>query len=74
MDELEDMPYNSTKPRRRSNAGSNALRTKFEVEEEQPVFEEEIHGATAPDFQHEEMEKLSKQSTTSSEESVDDKE
>lgn len=50
------------------------MKTKYEVAEEQPVFEEEIHGATAPSYQNEqeEMEKLSKSTTSSSMESVED--
>lgn len=83
MDELEDYTYNASKPRRRSNsishnATNNKLKSKFEDRDDAPVFEEEIHGASAPDFigqmdhDHEEMEKLEKQSTVSSMESVDE--
>ncbi|KAL1296842.1 hypothetical protein AAFC00_004465 [Neodothiora populina] len=77
MDELEDYTYNSTKPSRRSNSfghNANAMRTKFEVAEEAPVFEEAIHGASAPDYQSnlEGMEKLEKQSTSSSMDSVEE--
>lgn len=83
MDELEDTPHNPTKPRRRSNSeahgAGHALRTKFEIMEEQPVFEEEIHGASAADYHQMEEEddfinKLEKHHTSSSVESVEDKE
>lgn len=79
MEELQDMPYNPAKPKRRTNSfthTTNNLKSKFEVAEEAPLFEEGIHGATAPDFQNElqEMEKLEKRSTSSSMDSVEDKE
>ncbi|GAB7356909.1 hypothetical protein MBLNU459_g7765t1 [Dothideomycetes sp. NU459] len=71
MDELEDFSYNPTKPRRRSNSfsvapGHDNLKSKFEHVEHEPVFEEEIHGASALDFENE----LEKQSTSSSMDSV----
>lgn len=62
--ELDDLPYNLTKPKRRSNstsmaAGHNLFKTKFEQADEDAVeYDEDIHG---PD--HAELEKMS---TTSS--------
>ena len=64
------MGYNLTKPRRRSNSSTHGslkdFKTKFESVQPDPVFEEEIHGATAAD--------LEKASTASSSglQSVDD--
>jgi hypothetical protein len=57
MSELEDMAYNPTKPRRRSNsfsaaAGHSPLKTKFEAidPEEAVLYNEELHGPTAEDL------------------------
>lgn len=65
-------------PRRRSNSfvveRANTFKTKFEVNEPEPVFEETIHGATASDYVDEEMEghELEKHNTVdSSSSSVD---
>jgi hypothetical protein len=58
-DELEDMSYNFNNARRRSN--SSTLNMKVEAE---PVFEEELHGPMG--------EELEKQSTASSDKSVDE--
>jgi len=87
MDELEDYSYNPTKARRRSNSISMTAMTKskYEVAEEQPVFEAQIHGPSLQDRQNEEydhekemereMEGLSKSTTSDSMESVgEDKE
>jgi hypothetical protein len=69
-DEVEDMPYNMTNARRRSNSSTTQLKdfkTKFETVETEPVFEEELHGPMG--------EELEKQSTASSEnKSVDEEE
>jgi hypothetical protein len=51
-DEIEDYAYNLTNPRRRSNSSTHAaglkdFKTKFEVVEQEPVFEESLHGASA---------------------------
>jgi hypothetical protein len=46
-DELQDIAYNLTNPRRRSNSSSHVpdnFKTKFETRDQEPVFEEEIHG------------------------------
>lgn len=72
-DEVDESIYNMAKPRRRSNSfvaeRANTFKTKFDVNEPEPVFEETIHGATAEDYIDEEMEghnELEKHSTTSS--------
>jgi hypothetical protein len=51
-DEVEDYNYNMANPRRHSNSGSHGhhirdFKTKFETVEPEPVFEEELHGASA---------------------------
>ncbi len=46
-DELIDYDFTLTKPRRRSNSSSHPNRdfkTKFETVDQDPVFEEELHG------------------------------
>ncbi|KAI9674342.1 MAG: hypothetical protein M1829_003744 [Trizodia sp. TS-e1964] len=46
-DEAQDMGYNMTNPRRRSNSstmGAKEFKSKFEAREAEPVFEEELHG------------------------------
>ncbi|KAI9805569.1 MAG: hypothetical protein M1825_000820 [Sarcosagium campestre] len=51
-EEVEDYNYNLTNPRRRSNSSTHApkdFKTKFEHIEQEPVFEEEIHGASLDD-------------------------
>ena len=66
-DELEDMSYNFNNARRRSNSSTlnmKDFKTKFETIEAEPVFEEELHGPMG--------EELEKQSTTSSDKSVDE--
>ncbi|KAK6005072.1 hypothetical protein QM012_007851 [Aureobasidium pullulans] len=54
-EELEDMDdfYRPSKPRRRSNASAqllDAMTTKFEVVEAEPMFKEDIHGPSANDY------------------------
>lgn len=73
------MPYNIHNARRRSNSSSitahlKDFKTKFETVETEPVFEEEIHGATndAAGGIGEELEKQS--SASSSNKSVDEEE
>ena len=49
-EEIQDAGFNLTNARRRSNSSSYAaglkdFKTKFEAREEDPVFEEDIHGA-----------------------------
>jgi hypothetical protein len=64
--ESQDYGYNFTNERRRSNSSTQALndfKTKFEGMDQDPVFEEELHGATEED--------LEKASTISKEESTD---
>ncbi|KAF2642440.1 hypothetical protein P280DRAFT_547918 [Massarina eburnea CBS 473.64] len=66
-DELDDMGYNISNARRRSNSSSftsKDFKTKFETIEPEPVFEEEIHGPLGNE--------LDKQSTTSSSNTVDE--
>lgn len=53
-DELEDYDYNLNKSRRRSNSSTQAgtmFKTKFETIEPEPVFEEELHGPRAEDYE-----------------------
>ncbi|THY86572.1 hypothetical protein D6C92_08419, partial [Aureobasidium pullulans] len=54
-EELEDMDdmYRPSKPRRRSNASAqllDAMTSKFEVVEAEPMFKENVHGASAHDY------------------------
>lgn len=54
-EELEDMDdfYRPSKPRRRSNASAqllDAMTSKFEVVEAEPMFKENVHGASASDY------------------------
>jgi len=65
-EESQDYGYNFTNQRRRSNSSTQVLgefKTKFEAADQDPVFEEELHGPTDDD--------LEKSSTLSKEESVD---
>ncbi|KZF25629.1 hypothetical protein L228DRAFT_80199 [Xylona heveae TC161] len=53
-EEVEDYAYNMNNPRRRSNSNSHAhtlkdFKTKFETVDQEPVFEEELHGARPED-------------------------
>jgi hypothetical protein len=66
-DELEDYAYNMANARRRSNSSTftaKDFKTKFETIEPEPVFEEELHGPMGAE--------LDKQSTASTEKSVDE--
>jgi hypothetical protein len=68
-DEVEDLRPNMAYARRRSNSSTQNMKdfkTKFETIETEPVFEEELHGPMG--------EELEKQSTTSTDKSVDDEE
>ena len=68
-DELEDIRPNMANARRRSNSSTHNMKdfkTKFETIEADPVFEEELHGPMG--------EELEKQSTTSTDKSVDEEE
>jgi hypothetical protein len=69
-----DDVYRPSKPRRRSNASAqllDAMTSKFEVVEADPMFKENVHGASANDYALEKtmsMEStISDASTTSSE-------
>ena len=49
---MQDYGYKFTNSRRRSNSSSQAIgdfKTKFEGIENDPVFEEELHGADVPE-------------------------
>ena len=68
-DEQADYGYTFTNTRRRSNSSSHAhdlasFKTKFETIEQEPVFEEELHGA--PTDTDDDDYKLEKESTTGS--------
>ncbi|KAH9881244.1 hypothetical protein J1614_001740 [Plenodomus biglobosus] len=66
-DEIEDIRPNMANARRRSNSSTlntKDFKTKFETIETEPVFEEELHGPMG--------EELEKQSTTSTDKSVDE--
>jgi hypothetical protein len=68
-DEVEDIAPNMANARRRSNSSThnlNDFKTKFEIIDPEPVFEEELHGPMG--------EELEKQSTTSSDRSIDEEE
>jgi hypothetical protein len=68
-DEVEDLRPNMAYARRRSNSSTQNMKdfkTKFETVETEPVFEEELHGPMG--------EELEKQSTTSTDKSVDEEE
>jgi len=78
MSELEDMTYNPTKPRRRTNsfsaaAGHSPLKTKFEaIDPQEAVFyDEELHGPTAEDLRLEKMMTASSTGTMGSVEEED---
>jgi len=65
-EESHDYGYNFVNERRRSNSSTQALgdfKTKFEAVDQDPVFEEELHGPTDDDLEH--------ASTISKEESID---
>jgi len=73
-DEIEDYAYNLTNPRRRSNSSTHAaglkdFKTKFEVVEQEPVFEESLHGPSA--LIGEDLEQASTNSSANSADSVD---
>jgi hypothetical protein len=65
-DESQDYGYNFTNQRRRSNSSNKVLgdfKTKFETVDQDPVFEEELHGPIQDD--------LDEGSTLSKEEGTD---
>lgn len=72
--EAEDLGYNIVNSRRRSNSSTQALgdfKTKFEVDEVDPVFEEELHGPTEEEVEKASMASLDKEDSTDSARSVD---
>lgn len=77
-EEMQDYGYKFTNARRRSNSSSQALgdfKTKFEGVENDPVFEEELHGVPdgAEEDEHSYLEKTETTDSTSST-SVDEEE
>ncbi|KAF2086124.1 hypothetical protein K490DRAFT_74674 [Saccharata proteae CBS 121410] len=73
--ELEDYAYNMHNARRRSNSSTHAhglkdFKTKFETVEQEPVFEEELHGPLPPD--ENELEKSSTMSSDHTASSIDE--
>jgi len=73
-EEIADVPFNFSNARRRSNSSgySTALKdfkTKFEINEPEPVFEEAIHG---PEPEPELEDELTKTDTASSGGSLDE--
>lgn len=72
-DDADDSGYNFANARRRSNSSTGALndfKTKFEQIDQEPVFEEELHGPTDDDY----ASTLSKEDTNSSNASEDSEE
>ncbi|RMZ83892.1 hypothetical protein DV737_g1444, partial [Chaetothyriales sp. CBS 132003] len=68
-DEAQDYGYNFANARRRSNSSTQVLddfKTKFEMNEADPVFEEELHGPTDEDLEKASMESLDKDEITDS--------
>ncbi|KAK5094050.1 hypothetical protein LTR70_005492 [Exophiala xenobiotica] len=66
-DEADDSGYAFVNQRRRSNSSTQALndfKTKFEAVDQEPVFEEGLHGPTEDDV--EQASTLSKEDTNSS--------
>lgn len=73
-EEVQDEGFNVANARRRSNsssytAGLKDFKTKFETVEQDPVFEEDIHG---PAEDEESLNEARRVNTESSEGSVDD--
>lgn len=74
-DDADDSGYNFVNARRRSNSSTQALndfKTKFEQIDQEPVFEEELHGPNDDDY--EQASTLSKEDTNSSNASEDSEE
>ena len=66
-DESQDYGYTFTNQRRRSNSSNQVLgdfKTKFETIDQDPVFEEQLHGPTHEDKEVEEGSTLSKEEST----------
>ncbi|EHL00078.1 hypothetical protein M7I_4161 [Glarea lozoyensis 74030] len=73
-EEVQDEGFNLNNARRRSNsssytAGLKDFKTKFETVETEPVFEEDIHGATEEEAEFSEARRVNTESSVSS---VDD--
>jgi len=79
-DEANDSGYKFANQRRRSNSSTQALndfKTKFETNEADPVFEEELHGPTEDDIEKASTASVEKEESTDSSTlggSVDDEE
>ena len=68
-DEAQDYGYDFANARRRSNSSTQALgdfKTKFEMNEADPVFEEELHGPTEEDMEKVSMTSIEKEESTDS--------
>lgn len=66
-DDADDSGYTFANHRRRSNSSTqilNDFKTKFETVDQEPVFEEDVHGPTDDDY--EQASNLSKEDTNSS--------
>ena len=79
-DEADDSGYDFANARRRSNSSTKDLgdfKTKFEMRDSDPVFEEELHGPTDEDVEQASMASMEKEESTDSSTlggSVDDEE
>jgi len=70
-EESQDYGYNFVNTRRRSNSSTQALgdfKTKFEAPEQEPVFEEGLHGPSEDDLEHASM--ISKEESLDSSTSI----
>lgn len=62
-DDIVDQDFTFTNPRRRSNSSSfshnaRTFKTKFEVRDDEPVFDESLHGPLAEeDEEHDDLSK-----------------
>lgn len=68
-DEANDYGYQFTNARRRSNSSTQVLgdfKTKFETNEADPVFEEELHGPSEEDMEKASMASGDKEESTDS--------
>jgi len=75
INDQEDSGYNFANQRRRSNSSTQALndfKTKFETIDQEPVFEEELHGPTEDEV--EQASTLSKEESNESNSSVSSEE
>ena len=68
-EEAQDYGYSFANARRRSNSSTQVLgdfKTKFEMNEADPVFEEELHGPTDEDIEKASTASLEKEESTDS--------